>query len=163
MLSSGGTNFKGKRARYEEPLVDSWEEMKRLMRRRFVPSHYQRDLHNKLQRLTQGSRSVDEYYKEMEVSMIRANVMEDREATMARFLHGLHSDIRDVVELQNYVELEDLVHQASKVEQQLKRKSAMRRSSSNFHSPGWKDRNKKEGVINKQSQCYSSKKSKQVR
>ena len=66
-----------KRARYEEPLVDSWEEMKRLMRRRFFPSHYQRDLHNKLQRLTQDSRSVDEYYKEMEVSMIRANVMED--------------------------------------------------------------------------------------
>ena len=32
---------------------------------------------------------------------------------MARFLHGLHSDIRDVVELKNYVELEDLVHQAS--------------------------------------------------
>lgn len=65
------------RARYKEPLVDSWEEMKRLMRRRFVPSLYQRELHNKLQRLTQGSRSVDEYYKEMEVSMIRANVMED--------------------------------------------------------------------------------------
>ena len=115
------------------------------MRRRFFPSHYQRDLHNKLQRSTQGSRSVDEYYKEMEVSIIRANVMEDREATMACFLHELNSDIRDVVELQNYVELEDLVHQASKVEQQLKRKSAMRRSSSNFHSLGWKDRNKKDG------------------
>ena len=105
------------RARYKEPLVDSWEEMKRLMRRRFVPSLYQRELHNKLQRLTQGSRSVDEYYKEMEVSIIRANVMEDREATMARFLHGLNNDMRDLAELQNYVELEDLVHQASKVEQ----------------------------------------------
>ena len=31
------------------------------------------------------------------------------------------------------------------MEQQLKRKSVMRRSSSNFHSPGWKDRNKKKG------------------
>ena len=84
--------------------MDSWEEMKRLMRGRFVPSHYQRDLHNKLQRLTQGSKSVDEYYKKMDVSMIRVNVMEDRKATMARFLHGLNSDIRHVVELQNYVE-----------------------------------------------------------
>ena len=102
------------RERYEEPLVDSWEEMKRLIRRRFVPSHYQRDLHNKLQRSTQGSRSVDEYYKEIKVSMIRANVMEDQEATMAHFLHRLNSDIRDVVELRNYVEFEDLVHQASK-------------------------------------------------
>jgi len=131
--------------RYEEPLVDTWQEMKRLMRRRFIPSYYHRDLHNKLQRLTQGNRSVDEYYKEMEVSLIRANISEDREATMARFLHGLNSDIRDVVELQNYVELEDLVHQATKVEQQLKRKGAMRRNSSNFNSPSWKDRNKKEG------------------
>ena len=57
--------------------MDSREEMKRLMKRRFVPSHYQRNLHNKLQRLTQGSISFDEYYKEMEVSMIRANVTED--------------------------------------------------------------------------------------
>jgi len=140
--------------------VDSWEEMKRLMRRRFVPSHYQRDLHNKLQRLTQGSRSVDEYYKEMEVSMIRANVMKDREDTMAHFLHGIHSDIRDVVELQNYVELEDLEHQASKAEQQLKRKSAMRRSSSNFHSPGWKDKNKKEGGSSSRNPNVTTKKSK---
>ena len=42
---------------------------------------------------------------------------------MACLLHGLNSDIRDVVELQNYVEVEDLVHQASKVEQQLHRNS----------------------------------------
>ena len=33
--------------------------------------------------------------------MIRANVMEDQEAIMVHFLDGLHSDIRDVVKLQN--------------------------------------------------------------
>ena len=131
--------------RYEESLVDSWVEMKRLMRRRYVPSHYHRDLHNKLRRLTQGNKSVDEYFKEMEVSLIRADISEEREATMARFLHGLNSDIRDVVELQNYVELEDLMQQASKVEQQLKRKGVIRKNSSNFNSSSWKDRNKKEG------------------
>jgi len=42
------------RARYGDPLVNTWEEMKRVMRRRFVPSHFHRDLHNKLQRLIQG-------------------------------------------------------------------------------------------------------------
>jgi hypothetical protein len=52
---------------------------------------------------------VDEYYKEMEVAMIRANVEEDREATMARFLHGLNHEIVDIVELQHYVELMDMV------------------------------------------------------
>jgi hypothetical protein len=52
---------------------------------RFVPSHYYRELYQKLQRPTQGYKSVDDYYKEMEIAMIRANVEEDREATMARF------------------------------------------------------------------------------
>ncbi|KAF7821687.1 Transposon Ty3-I Gag-Pol polyprotein [Senna tora] len=37
----------------------------------------------------------------------RANVQEDREATMARFLNGLNNDIADIVDLHHYVELED--------------------------------------------------------
>ena len=103
--------------------IDTWEAMKRVMRRRFVPPHYYRDLYLKLQGLRQGYRSVDEYYKEMEMAMIRANVEEDREATMARFLNGLNREIADPIELHHYVELEDLVHMAIKVERQLKRGS----------------------------------------
>uniref|UniRef100_A0A2N9EBM0 Tf2-1-like SH3-like domain-containing protein n=1 Tax=Fagus sylvatica TaxID=28930 RepID=A0A2N9EBM0_FAGSY len=56
--------------------------------------------------LHKGSRSVEDYHKEMEVAMIRANVEEDREATMARFLSGLNRDIANVIELQHYVEIE---------------------------------------------------------
>ncbi|KAF7826468.1 putative gag-pol polyprotein [Senna tora] len=58
--------------------------------------------------LKQGSKSVEEYYKEMEIAMIRDNVVEDREATMARFICGLNKEIANVVELQHYVEIEDL-------------------------------------------------------
>jgi len=54
--------------------------------------------------------------------MIRANVEEDREATMARFLNGLNPAIADKVELQYYVEIEEIVHKAIKIEQQLKRR-----------------------------------------
>ncbi|CAJ2644940.1 unnamed protein product [Trifolium pratense] len=136
------------RRRYDERPIDTWEEMKRIMRRRFVPSYYHRDLHNKLQRLTQGSKSVEEYFKEMEVAKIRANVEEDNEATMARFLHGLNRDISDIVELHHYVEMDELVHQSIKVEQQLKRKSQARRSSTNFNSPNLKD---KEGASSSSS------------
>jgi len=102
-----------------------------LMRRRFVPNHYYRYLYLKLQDLNQGSRFVDEYFKEMEMVMIRANVIEDREATIARFLNGLNRDITNVVELQHCVELEDMVYIAMKVEKQIKRMDNTR-----FHELG---------------------------
>ncbi|XP_016729992.1 uncharacterized protein [Gossypium hirsutum] len=62
----------------------------------------------------------------MEIAMIRANVQEDPEATMARFLAGLNRDIANVVELQHYLEVVDMVHMAIKVEKQLKRKGPSR-------------------------------------
>ena len=99
--------------------VRSWAEMKRELRARFVPKHYRRDLFDKLQNLKQGSLSVDEYYKEMEKAMIRANVIEDEEQTIARFMSGLHRNIQRIVEFQQYRNLVELVHQASKAERQL--------------------------------------------
>ena len=114
-----------RRCNGEHP-ISTWNEMKAVMRRRFIPTHYHRELFNRLQNLTQGNRSVEDYYKEMEVAMIRANIDEDREATMARFLSGLDPNIASTVELQHYVEIEDMVHMAMKVERQLKRKSTTR-------------------------------------
>ncbi|XP_048229542.1 LOW QUALITY PROTEIN: uncharacterized protein LOC125370017, partial [Ricinus communis] len=114
--------FCKERRRYGERPTESWREMKQIIRKRFVPSHYYRELHQRLQTLIQGSMSVEEYHREMEKAMIRANVIEDREATMARFLRGLNKDIADVVDLQHYVEIEDMVNLAMKVERQLKRK-----------------------------------------
>ena len=135
-----------RRRNYERP-IEMWEEMKATMRRWFVPSHYYKDLYQKLQSLTQGYRNVDDYHKEMEIAMIRANVEEDREATMARFLNGLNQDIANVVELQHYVELEDMVYMAIKVERQLKRKET--RSFQNMgSSASWRSNGRKdEGVV----------------
>jgi len=68
-------------------------------------NHYYRDFYLKPQVLNLGYKTVDKYHKEMEIAMSRANVVEDREATMARFLNGLNWDIANVVELQHYMEL----------------------------------------------------------
>ena len=46
--------------RMRKPLINTWQDMKSFLRERFVPSYYGRDLHNKLQRLIQENRSVDE-------------------------------------------------------------------------------------------------------
>ncbi|KAA3480568.1 mutant gag-pol polyprotein [Gossypium australe] len=86
--------------------------MKAVIRRRFILSYCHRELYQKLQNLSQGAKSVEDYYKEMEVAMIRVDVQEDHEATMARFLAGLNREIANIVELQHYVEIVDMVYMA---------------------------------------------------
>jgi len=86
------------------------------MKKRYIPKHYHRELFNHLQMITQSNKSVDEYHKELEIVMIRANVNEDEETTMSKFLNGLNRDIVNVVELQSYIDLEELVHLAIKVD-----------------------------------------------
>ena len=68
--------------------------MKDVMQARFVPTYYTRNLFKKLPLLKQGTKTVEEYYQEMEIAMIRANVKEDDEKTMERFLNGLNHTIR---------------------------------------------------------------------
>ena len=125
--------------RNREPSVETWEEMKRVMRKRFVPTYYYRELYNKLHNLRQGNQSMEEYYKEMEVAIARANIEEDQEATMARFLAGLNWEIQNVVKLQHYVEFEDMVHLAINIENQIKRRgSSNTRSTPSLSSSTWK-------------------------
>ena len=139
-----------RRRNYERP-VQTWAELRGLMRKRFIPSHYYRELYQKLQHLYQGAKSVEDYYTEMEVAMIRANVVEDAEATMARFLGGLNREIANMVELHHYVDLEDMLHMAIKVERQLKKKSTTRfgTQTTSAWKGKWVPNEKRDGGFNK--------------
>jgi hypothetical protein len=90
--------------------------MKWEMRRRFVPAYYSRDLHLQLKGLVQGDHSVDEYFQEMEMCLLRTGITEDEESTMARFLVGLNKPIADKVDMTNYTNLTELVHFAKRAE-----------------------------------------------
>jgi hypothetical protein len=92
--------------------IHTWEEMKRVMKRRFVPLSYERDLMNRLQTLRQGKRSVDEYFKEMELLLVQTGTRESMESKMARFLGGINEEIAGFVEMFPYHTLQDLVVQA---------------------------------------------------
>ncbi len=48
-------NVSNRRRNYERS-VQTWAELKGLMRKRFIPSHYYRELYQKLQHLYQGSK-----------------------------------------------------------------------------------------------------------
>jgi len=62
-----------------------------------VPSHYYRELYQRLQSLSQGTKSVGEYFKEIELVMIQAYVKEDREAIMTRLMNDLNHDITHIM------------------------------------------------------------------
>ena len=56
------------------------------------------------------------------MGMIKADVREDPEATMARFVRGLKPEIVDIVELQHYLEIHELLDKTIKVERRFKRR-----------------------------------------
>ncbi|XP_056858080.1 uncharacterized protein LOC130507383, partial [Raphanus sativus] len=125
------------RRRNGEPQIASWFEMKTVMRKRFVPNHYGRDLHQKLRRLSQGSKSVEDYHQEMETLMLKADLEEGVEATMARFQGGLDREIHDRLELQEYEDMDEMLHRAILIEQQNKRKSSTRSPYSSNSKPAY--------------------------
>ena len=61
-----------KMMREEGREIDTWTEMRKVMRKRYVPTSYSRTMRQKLQRLSQGSLTVEEYYKEREMTLMRA-------------------------------------------------------------------------------------------
>ena len=86
--------------------------------------------------MTQDSKSVEEYFQDMETLMIRASITEDDDQKVARFLGGLNRQIADIVELQPQGDLEDVVNLAIKVEKQLQERRTSNKSttSSNWGS-----------------------------
>ena len=59
------------------------------MRQKFVPLSYQRDLRKKLQCLDQGDMSIQDYYAELQKSMIHAGVHEETEDKIYYFYGGV--------------------------------------------------------------------------
>jgi hypothetical protein len=118
--------------------INTWEGMKQVMRRRFVPSSHQRDLRNRLQMFKQGKRYVDEYFKEMELLLVRTGIREDAESKMARFLGGLNEDIAGFVEMLPYRTLQDLVDQAMRTEKKIQQESRGKSYGSQSISAPWR-------------------------
>jgi len=74
-------------------VVVSWKDLKLCMHARFVPPHYRKKLLLKLQRLQQGTQSVDNYFKELETTLTKVDMHESEESKMARFVSGLKREI----------------------------------------------------------------------
>ena len=65
---------------------------------------------DKLQRLIQGSMSVEEYRQQIELLLLGAGLREEEERTsIARFLSRFNMEVRDKVKLLSYKDLDELV------------------------------------------------------
>nr|KYP60428.1 hypothetical protein KK1_022834 [Cajanus cajan] len=117
------TSLEKERRINHDPLNQYWNELRSALRRRYIPPYYDRELMDKLQRLKQGSSSMEEYSQTMELLMMRDGIREEERNTISRFQSGLNLEIRDKVELLPYRDLNELVQLCSRVEHQLKRKS----------------------------------------
>jgi hypothetical protein len=74
---------------------------------------------NKLQQLRQGSKSVEEYYQELQTGMLRCKLEEDEEPAMARFLGGLNQEIQDILAYKECNNVTKLFHLACKAEREV--------------------------------------------
>jgi hypothetical protein len=105
----------------------TWDALKWVMRARFVPSYYARNLLHKLQQLRQGTKSAEEYYEELQMGMLRYNLVEGEEPAIARFLGGLNREIQDILAYKDYTNITRLFHLACKVERKVQGRRASTR------------------------------------
>ena len=100
-------------------IPQNWNALKQRMKSRFVPPYYQRDLRLKLQTLTQGSKTVEEFYQELLIGLARCDIHEDDDETCARFFGGLNRDIQNIVDYKEWNRFNQLYHIALKAEREV--------------------------------------------
>jgi len=128
------TTLERNRRLHNDPPIEYWNNLRGALRGRHIPSYYNRELMDNLQRLQQKNMSVEEYRQKIELYMMKAFIREEESTTIARFLSGLNLEIRDKVELLSYMDLNDLIQLCIKVEQQILRKWSSRKESSYSNS-----------------------------
>ena len=79
-------------------------------------STYFGELLQKFQLLNQGSKTVVEYFEEMESIMKQVGIEEDLDTTIDQFLNGLNRKIANRIEVLPHMKLRDVVSMAVKIE-----------------------------------------------
>jgi hypothetical protein len=108
--------------KHPDDISQTWVALKWVMRARFVSSYYARDLINKLQK--QGAKSVEEYYQELQIGMLRCNLEEREDTAMARLVAGLNHEIQDILEYKDFANITRLFHFACKAEREVQGRHA---------------------------------------
>jgi len=115
--------------------------LKECMRARFVPPSRKEHL-LKFQRLPQGYRTVDEYFKDFEITLTKMNMHANEESKIIWFVRGLKRDIREFLELNEYSSVMKVLRVAIKVELYLLKTIFKNTHDDGFYKSSKKDENK---------------------
>ncbi|PHU19570.1 hypothetical protein BC332_10721 [Capsicum chinense] len=94
----------------------NWDELKALMRERYVMERYKQEQLTKLYNLRQGDRSVEEYYGEFQNLILRLDIVEPLNHCLTRFKGGLYYEVVSQLVVHKFDQIKDLIEAAIEVE-----------------------------------------------
>ena len=95
--------------------IETWEKMKKELKRRYLPTNYHQDIYLKFQNFKQQDLIVEEYSAKFVNLIIKGDLQEAKEICIAHYIVGLRYDIARVIFLQPYHSLQDVMKLALKV------------------------------------------------
>ena len=111
---------KEQRARAGKERLNSWEKLKRMLRKSFLPYNYTRTVYNQLQNLRQGSKTVDDYASEFFTLLSRNTLLETHDQLVSRFIGGLRQQIQNNLLLFNPNSVSEAHQRAILIEQNIR-------------------------------------------
>ena len=97
--------------------IDTWDKLKKHLRRKYVPNNYAHQLYLQWSTLNQGGRSVSEYIQEWEKVIALCEINEIEDLKVAKFMAGLREDIRRKLMLVPNLDLQLAFNMAMNIDQ----------------------------------------------
>ena len=94
--------------------IDTWTEIKNLLKQKFLPVNYSRDLCSSFQDLKQGSTTVVEYSDEFMTMQDRSGLNEYDDVLVDRYFHGLRLDIHHILTFKHFDIIDEIIQHAIK-------------------------------------------------
>lgn len=90
--------------------------MKNLLKQKFLPINYSRDLWSSFQDLKQGSKTIIEYSEEFLTMQARCCLNEDDDVLDDQYFHWLRIDIQHILTFKNFDNVDEIIQHAIKAE-----------------------------------------------
>ena len=90
--------------------------MKKELKRKYLPFNYRQDIYLKIQNFKQRDLSVEEYSAKFENLMIKGDLRETKEQSIASYVASMRFNIAIIIYMQPYSTLQDVIKLALKVE-----------------------------------------------